>query len=456
MKIKLILRLLFIICLSFLLIPSNNALANNNKLSNSHIPDFRITKDTNKIVINWDSLPNAHKYIIKKDNDTIYEGTETQFESLNLYEGDMNEYELAAIDNNNTVLFTSHLRIYTKLSSIEEIGIDTYSTSSSITLDWPDVEDVTEYNIYKDDELIGVTKESNFKDYNLPSNTEYQYKITGKVPFDSKKIEEIKEQLKLNLQEYSEQYSEQTELNTNEKLVNDELLVTYKELEENPFDLIEFSIPVKTLNDQKKKTALNEFKAKSQIAPLAALPKTWFKINTMILNTPKYPGYVPAPIGSYYYATDNRTTITAQGSTRSSLEAVINWSTLKFEERKSVGATKRYKKSSNGNYTFVDKKTASANNVYFGVTKKTKSMVDINFKHKAAHPYILVAPNVEYEFRTEIYKDGTTKIRGYHTLFPSLGIFRSNGSGYKTIYTHNQGSRSPWSLYSVKTIHVVK
>lgn len=83
-------------------------------------------------------------------------------------------------------------------------------------------------------------------------------------------------------------------------------------------------------------------------------------------------------------------------------------------------------------------------------------MIDINFIHKAAHPYYTLAPNVEYEFRTEIYKDGTTKIRGYHTLFPSLGIFRSDGSGYKTIYTHDQGSRSPWNLYSHKTINITK
>lgn len=104
--------------------------------------------------------------------------------------------------------------------------------------------------------------------------------------------------------------------------------------------------------------------------PLAISTNTWIKINTMILNTPKYPGYIPAPIGSYYYGTDNRTTITSQGSTRSSLEASINWSTLAVEETKSIGWTNRYTKNSNGTYTFVDRKQASSNNVYLGATKK--------------------------------------------------------------------------------------
>lgn len=178
----------------------------------------------------------------------------------------------------------------------------------------------------------------------------------------------------------------------------------------------------------------------------------------MILNTSSYPGYIksPLPNSKYYYGTDKRTTITSQGSTCSSLEATINWSTLAVSQTKSIGWTNRYTKNSNGTYTFVDRKQASANNVYLGATKKTSSMVDINFIHSAKNPYHSTAPAIKYEFRSQIYKDGTTKIRGYHSLFPSLGIFRSDGSGYKTIYTHNQGNRGAWELLGHKTIDITK
>lgn len=440
---------LFAICLSFLLIPSISVFAYEDESFNQNFSDFQVNKNANEMIVKWNSIPKAKKYIVKHNHEILYEGTEAQFESKNLSEGSLNEYEIAAIDYNDQVFSNSHIKIYTTSSNNEEIGIDTFSTTSSIILDWPDVDNITEYYIYRDNQFIGVTKESHYIDNTPSANTEYQYTITGEIPFTNTRFEQIIEQVKIDFLNYLLT----DDVNTS---ANNLFSQVYKEIEENPFDLIEISTPVKTLEENVQKISLQYYRAKPQIMPLAISTNTWIKINTMILNTSKYPGYIPAPIGSYYYGTDNRTTITSQGSTRSSLEASINWSTLAVEETKSIGWTNRYTKNSNGTYTFVDRKQASSNNVYLGATKKTSSMIDINFIHKAAHPYYTLAPNVEYEFRTEIYKDGTTKIRGYHTLFPSLGIFRSDGSGYKTIYTHDQGSRSPWNLYSHKTINITK
>lgn len=449
MKIRIVLKYLLIISLTFLLFPSVITFAKGQETNNLISSNFQVIKESDKITLKWEPLSEDSTYIIKHNDQVVFKGTETQFESNNLSEGSINEYEFVTINFKNQVTSRSHLKLYTTLLNGEEIGVDTFSTSSNISLDWPDIKNVNQYEIHRNGELIGITEESHFYDNELSSNTEYNYTITGKIPFTLEELTEIKSKIELDFKRYSESI-ENIESN------NSELQQVLKELEENPYNLVEISTPIKTLEVISNKLTLKEIEAEPQVTPLALASKTWVKINTMILNTSAYPGYIPAPVGSDYYGTDDRTAITSQGSTRSSLEATIDWSTLNVGQTKSIGYTHRYQKNSNGTYTFLDRKQASGNNVYLGATKKTSSMIDINFLHKAAHPYISVAPNVEYEFRSEIYRDGTTKIRGYHTLFPSLGIFRSDGSGYNTIYTHNQGTRSPWSLYSHKTIDVVK
>lgn len=447
MKIKITLKYLLTICLTFLLFPSVITFANGQETNDLTSSNFQVNKEHNKIILKWEPLSEYSTYIIKHNNKIVHKGTETQFESKNLSEGSMNEYEFVTINNNDLITSKSHLKIYTTLLNGEEIGVDTFSTSSNISLDWPNIENVTQYEIYRNGELISITKDSHFNDNELSSNTKYNYTITGKIPLTLEELTKIKSRIQLD-------FSNNSETTDNIKSINSELTQVYKELEENPYNLFEISTPIKTLEKNSNKITSSEFEVAPQITPLALASKTWVKINTMILNTSAYPGYLPAPVGSDYYGTDDRTTITSQGSTRSSLEASIDWSTLDVGQTKSVGYTNRYTKNSNGTYTFVDRKQASGNNVYLGATKKTSSMIDINFLHKAGHPYYTASPDVEYEFRSEIYKDGTTKIRGYHTLFPSLGIFRSDGSGYNTIYTHNQGTRSPWSLYTHKTINV--
>ncbi|MEK9197130.1 DUF3238 domain-containing protein [Ureibacillus sp. FSL E2-3493] len=434
MKFKSSFKYLLAICLTILLSPSITTFAENHEIEDSDFSDFEVIKNgANEVIVNWKGLPNAQKYIVKYGDKIIYEGAETQFKDNNLLEGSINEYEIAAIDDKDLILSNAHLKIYTKLSNGEEIGIDTFSTSSSIILDWPDVGNIDQYTVYRDNQFIGTTEESNFEDFDLSNDTKYQYTITTEVPLSSNEIKILNEQV----QDFQSFLTED---------------------EEELSNLVELSTPVKTLGENTKSTTLTEFIVTPQISALAGVSKTWVKINTMILNTSSYPGYIksPLPNSKYYYGTDKRTTITSQGSTRSSLEATINWSTLAVSQTKSIGWTNRYTKNSNGTYTFVDRKQASANNVYLGATKKTSSMVDINFIHSAKNPYHSTAPAIKYEFRSQIYKDGTTKIRGYHSLFPSLGIFRSDGSGYKTIYTHNQGNRGAWELLGHKTIDITK
>lgn len=458
MKVKI--KSFFMFLLSFVIVftvfgwGSNSAGASNQEGA-FILEGIVIKKDPNYVSLDWNDVTRATNYVVKYEDEVVYFGRQSEFIHKNLEEGSLGEYHLVAIDKNEAIIDDIYLKIFTPIEDKEygNVGVDAIANEKSIFLDWPSVEGAKEYNIYRDEKFIGTTANDFYLDENLNEENKYEYTIETKIEFTEERLQEAKDQILVYVKE-----AEKEELTEGEIPQSYEIEEAFAELEDNAYDIVEISTPVYTLTKETNSLSLNQFINSGQMSTMAALPaSTWIKINTMILNTANYRGYLPGPgISKYYFATDKRTTITSSGSTRSSLTAKINWSDRSTTPTKSVGWTERYTKNANGNYVYVDRRKASDNNVYFGVTKKTQSMVDINFLHKAANPYYSVAPNVEYEFRSEIYRDGTTKMRGYHTLFPSLGIFRSDGSGYRTLYTHNQGTRTPWSLYSHKTIDIVK
>jgi hypothetical protein len=443
---------------------SNSFAASQNQFN---LDEIIVEKAPDYVFLDWNDLSNAVNYVVKYEDKVIYLGKDSEFIHKELEEGSLNEYHIAAIDKNKNVIDEAYVKAFTPIEDEEygDIGVDAISNSATVLLDWPEVEDAEKYTIYRDGTEIATTTDSLFLDENLKDDTSYEYTVGTKVRMTEERLNEIKQEIASYLEKAEKEEAiepeETEEFQPPEGSEEDaeDLDSIYAKLEKEPYDLVEITTPIETLPIIDEDLTLNEFIKSNNYSTMAALPtSTWIKINTMILNSNRYSsGYLKGPgISKYYFATDKRKSITATGSTRTSLTAKINWSDRSTTQTKSVGWTKRYTKNANGTYKSKDERQASANNVYFGVTKKTKSMVDINFKHKANNPYYIGSPNVEYEFRSEIYRDGTTKMRGYHTLFPSLGIFRSNGSGYKTLYTHNQGERSPWSLYQHKTINFSK
>ncbi|KON84821.1 hypothetical protein AF331_12470 [Rossellomorea marisflavi] len=463
-------KILFVTLIAFLIFMttglswgSDRAEANNSKFN---LQEFNIKKSPNSISIEWNKVSNAIKYGIVYEDRIIYLGEDSVFLQTDLEEGSLNEYYIAAIDNKNRVIDKAYVKAFTPIEDDEygDVGVDALANENSVVLNWPVIENAEEYTIYKDGEEVSTSTENLYLSENLKENSSYEFTIGTRVRMTEDRIKEIKEEIALYLEKAQEQENREAD-EFDEEQVQDEEEYTedigtlYDDLEREPFDFVETTTPIKTLPPTYEDMELEDLTKSSEFSTMATLPaNTWIKINTMILNSKKFAsGYLKGPgTSKYYFATDKRKSITDSGSTRTTLTAKIKWSDRSTTQTKGVGATKRYTKNSNGTYKFKDSKTASGNNVYFGVTKKTKSMVDINFKHKANNPYYIASPNVEYEFRSEIYRDGTTKMRGYHTLFPSIGIFRSNGSGYKTLYTHNQGERSPWSLYKTKLINISK
>ncbi|WP_312470932.1 DUF3238 domain-containing protein [Neobacillus sp.] len=432
--------------------------------------EFVIKKKPDHILLDWNDVEGAKKYVVKCGEDVVYLGNISEFTQEELDEGSLNEYSISAIDDNDTIIDNVYLKVFTPIEdeTYRNIGVDVIANDNSIVLDWPSVEKSEEYNVYRNGELLGTVLDSLFVDENLSEDTVYNYTIETKVKFSDEKIQDLKHKLiayakRVQQEEFREgvpikQYSVDEEENENSDETHDsehsELETAITDLENNPYDIVVISTQINTLPKLSAPISLDEFVNSRIVSALQSLPsQSSIRINTMILNTDKYNGYLPGPGSSkYYYSTDNRTTIDAYGSTRSSLTATINWSDRSVIQTKSVGITKQYSKNSNGQYIYESEKLASGENVYLGVTKKTQSMVDINFLHKAGNPFYTFAPPVDYEFRSEIYRDGTTNMRGYHTLFPSMGIFRNDGQGYRTLYTHNQGSRTPWDLYANKII----
>ena len=431
------------------------------------LEEIIVEKNVNSIALNWNEIEGAHKYIIRYEDKIIYEGIENKYKHEELSEGSVNEYYIIALDENELVIDNVYLKIFTSITTngneYEDIGVDAISNQNSILLIWPSIENNENYDVYKNEELLGTTTNNLFLDDKLNYNTEYEYSIKTKVRITESEIKKIRDEAiesydKMIRDEFTDMEGE--ELTIASEQAFEELNKEILELEKNPYHYIEISTPVKTMVNNKVGENFKMFEQSIMKSSKALPANTSIRINTMILNKTSGPTkdrkYFKQPGRNYYFATDNRTSIGSGGSTRSKLTASIKWSNRSVTESKSIGPTKRYTKNSKGNYVYKDTKTASSNGVYFGVTKKTKSMVDINFKHSAKNPFTTIAPSIKYDFRSEIYRDGTTKMKGYHTMFPSMGIYRNDGSGYKRLYSYNQGTRTPFSLFATKTINIVK
>ena len=140
-------------------------------------PQLTVKSEKEKIIITWDPTDGAAEYIVYKDNKEITRTTKPSYEEK-VPGGKSFGYNVVAIDNNGEKSSRS-LTEYGKALLGSPKKIRAKARKNTVTILWDPVEHASGYNIYRDDDLINSTTETEYTDYKLKYNEDYSYMVVS-------------------------------------------------------------------------------------------------------------------------------------------------------------------------------------------------------------------------------------------------------------------------------------
>ncbi|GAF65171.1 putaive dehydrogenase [Bacillus sp. TS-2] len=392
--------------------------------SNFSSEDVEVVKTDTSIYLKWNELKSAERYRVLKDSEIIFEGKLNEFLVTDLLEGEVYQFHIIALNENDYYIDSLYLKVYTEFSmkSEEDLSIDTVISNQGLTIYLPYIEGAGNYKIYKDEMFFKEINTPYFTDNNININDTYQYDINVSRPYTMEELMELNKELEENA-------FEDVELNSEP--------ISYQ---------YEFSVPVHTKYVSPKSHDELEFS-------IYSLPtKSTIRHRAIIMDR-----YVKDPASKYYMGGDHRTNILAHAGThRTQFDVSVLWTQkTSIQTAKNVGASHKYEKLANGTYKLIATKTASSVGMTASAGYKNSSRINMEIHHEVPNPFYNW-PFAKYNFTEIVYRDGTTTIKGKHSQFPSLGIWRTDGGSYRTLYTYNHGNKGPSSIFLNKSINITK
>ena len=140
-------------------------------------PQLTVKSEQDKIIITWDPMDTAAEYIVYKNNKEIKRTTKPNYEEI-VPGGKSFGYNVVAIKNDGEKSARS-LTEYGKALLGSPKTIKARARQNTVTLSWDPIENASGYNIYRDDDLINSTSETEYTDYKLKYNEEYSYSVVS-------------------------------------------------------------------------------------------------------------------------------------------------------------------------------------------------------------------------------------------------------------------------------------
>ena len=140
-------------------------------------PQLTDKSEQDRIIITWDPMDEAAEYIIYKNNKEIKRTTKPNYEEI-VPGGKSFGYNVVAIKNDGEKSARS-LTEYGKALLGSPKTIKARARQNTVTLSWDPIENASGYNIYRDDDLINSTSETEYTDYKLKYNEEYSYSVVS-------------------------------------------------------------------------------------------------------------------------------------------------------------------------------------------------------------------------------------------------------------------------------------
>lgn len=371
--------------------------------------NFQISKvGEDFIEIDWSNLE-GESFILKDQENILYEGNKTSFFKGDLKAGTLVQYYLSTFDKNEKLIDTYELTTYTDFNDDGVPNYSVISNNSTVHLNWTDIKDAIKYNVYLNDELLTETTQSEFIKSDLPSGKSYDFKIVVYLPnTDEIPEEELNKPLSRTYQ------NDFITLNLNASTTFDIENINKK-------DFIQEYTTVSTFSDSANSTKLSP--------TVAGTTATTIRIRTFIAEA-CYGAWIPGSGEG-----DGRGPSATSGTHRTLVDVTAYFNPNAYTKSNNNGESVSYSKNGCKSADESGRQTATAAPT---VTHTPQSgYATINVRHSIGAPfYGGILPNIDYDFTIKVYSSGATAISGKHDGFPDYEVYKTSSlsSGWSRIY----------------------
>ena len=140
-------------------------------------PQLTVDSEVGSVVIKWEPINNAAEYIIFRDNTELTKTTVPTYKDK-IAGGKSYAYNVTVVDNNGEK-GTRSITEWGKSLFKSPSNIKGIANKNAVSLSWEEINNVSSYNIYRDDDLINTTTENEYSDYKLKYDEDYSYAIVS-------------------------------------------------------------------------------------------------------------------------------------------------------------------------------------------------------------------------------------------------------------------------------------
>ncbi|HAM79614.1 DUF3238 domain-containing protein [Ornithinibacillus bavariensis] len=376
-----------------------------------------VSKETsNSISLEW--FMDGDYYKVYRNQELVWEGKETNFVDTNLESDHMYNYRIGTYNSQNDLIEITNLKtrtepINTKRANIlnESNPLDSGKLNNILTtevgsdyvrLTWSPMEDEDGvYEIYRNDILIGSTKELTFLDLDVDPDQEYQYTIQSATIISEEERKPIDDYIKENNLVLTDE--QRKEVYTQPHV----LIRTIQTNKENPSEeeLTSKDLP-KSLTTRLKQSELNRM----------------FRSSTSSMNYTilfRYTTFIPEaraenPLNSTVYGGDNRSFDFYADAYRTRSDVFAGWLMgQELYQNPYTGVTVQYK---NGE---VNTKKASTSGIKLTKDLVSSSKMMWRVNHNVGNPFSSLFPGLTYYYEGTLYNTYDIELRGSHDKAPN-------------------------------------
>ncbi|WP_438313676.1 DUF3238 domain-containing protein [Sporosarcina sp. FA9] len=312
----------------------------------------------------------------------------------------MYNYSIEQVENGEIVrVIALQTSAYAEQRNIENplqfLVMSTIVTKMKIVLSWEEISKVDEYNVYRNGDFMATVKTNHFTDYKFSLDESYVYTILSK-----RALAKSEETLSKSKSVLATVFGVLNPVSNKEKAATEEFKVS--KLIGKPNTLL---IPVL---EKQRRTNVNRWKFRY----------TTFLKEKWVIN----PNIVAM---DHYFKGDDRN-FDPEGKgfrTRVDIELTYDKPKTPLTFTKEIGQTVSYNRAKR----FRQKAVASYDGIKLVRLDHGEQEVGFLLTHSVGNP-LVKAPEIDYDVRAVMQRDGTFDITGFHDQAPHHEVYMSRGS----------------------------
>lgn len=352
----------------------------------------------NLIEFTWHDI--GGMYHVYRDRELLYEGSVAEFKDGDFNHARMYNYSIEQVENGVVVrVIALQTSAYAEQRNIENplqfLVMSTIVTKKKIVLSWEEISEVDEYDVYRNNEFMARVSINHFTDYRFSLDESYVYTILSK-----RLLAKSEETLSKSKSVVATIFGALNPISNKEEAATEEFRVT--KLIGKPNSLL---IPVL---EKQRRTNINRWKFRYT----TFLKEKWIKNPNIVAM-------------DHYFKGDDRDfdSEAKRFRTRVDIELTYDKPKTPLTFTKEIGQTVSYNRAKR----FRKRAVASYDGIKLVRLDHEEQEVGFLLTHSVGNP-LVTAPEIDYEVRAVMQRNGTFDITGFHDQAPHHEIYMSRGS----------------------------